>query len=145
MSLVELVGLLKGYAYRGKATEYKANVVLVNNTLKNDDVTVPGNKEWVVLGGHIYNGDNVARNCNVICYDSAGVELETLHADAALGATTAIQFPRNNQAAAECPMDQPVILEAGGYVRYQFKAGGASAGGTGRRFLRVLERTTPIV
>lgn len=140
MSKIEITALLTDYVYGGAFKKNKANVTLVNNTLKNDDVTVPAGLEWTVLRGQIYNGDDVARNCNVICYDSANVEMATLHADAALGATTRIQFPRRNQVGAEDPMESPVVLEAGDYVRFQFKAGGASTGGTGLRMLHILER-----
>ena len=145
MGLNEAIALLKGFAYLGTGKSNKADVVLVNNTTKTDDVTCPVGKEWTIVSGHIYNGDDVARNCNVICYDSANVELETLHADAALGATTGIQFPRNNQVGAENPMRTPIVLVGGDYVRFTYTAGGASTGGTGRRQLRVLERSTRLI
>lgn len=140
MSLTKAVGIVQQNAYLGKKRDNKTDVTLVNNTLKNQDVTVPAGEEWTVLGGQIYNGDDVARNCNVICYDSANVEMSTLHADAALAATTRIQFPRANQAGAVNPLRTPCVLEAADYVRFQFKAGGISTGGTGLIVLHVLVR-----
>lgn len=140
MSLVEIKSLLSDYAWIGKFKKNKANVTLANNTLKDEDVTVPAGLEWTVLRGQIYNGDDVARDCSVICYDSADVEMRTLDIEAALAATTRRQFPRNNQTTIEDPYRNPLVLEAGDYVRFKFKAGGASAGGTGLRMLHVLER-----
>lgn len=140
MSGREILNVTKKNVYLGNFKKNKTSVTLVNNTLKNQDITVPAGKVWTVLRGQIYNGDDVARNCNVICYDSTPTEMATLHTDAALAATTRIQFPRLNQNAAEDPMKQPLVLEAGDYVRFQFKAGGASSGGTGLIMLHVLER-----
>ena len=142
MSLIEINSLLSDYAWIGKFKKNKANVTLVNNVLKNDDVTVAAGLEWTVLRGQIYNGDNVNRDCSVVCYDSAGVEMRVLDIEAALVTVTRRQFPRNNQTTVEDPYRNPLVLEAGDYVRFQFKAGGASAGGTGLRMLHVLERPT---
>lgn len=140
MSLKKLIGLLWQDAYLGSFRKNKTSVVLVNNTTKTEDITVPAGEEWTVLSGRTHNNDNVARNCSVICYDSAAVETSTLHTDAALGAGANIQFPRANYAAAENPLHAPLVLEATDYVRFTFTAGGASAGGTSVIMLHVLVR-----
>ena len=136
----ELHTILTDFCWIGKFKKNKADVALANNTLKDEDVTVPANIEWTVLRGQIYNGDNVASDCSIIAYDSADVELKILDIEAALGATTRRQFPRNNQTTIEDPYRIPLVLEAGDYVQFKFKAGGVSAGGTGLRMLHVLER-----
>jgi len=136
----EIEHVLKRDVYQGIFKKNKTSVTLANNTLKNQDITVPTGKMWTVLRGRIHNGDDVARNCNVICYDSAAVEMQTLDADAALAAGAVRTFPRANQTGAEESWHQPNVLEATDYVRFQFKAGGASSGGTSVIMLHVLER-----
>lgn len=140
MVSAEVEEILTRNVHWGIFKKNKTSVTLVNNTLKNQDITVPASQTWTVLRGRVHNGDNVARNCNVICYDSANVEMQTLDADAALGAGAVRTFPRANQSGAEENWHQPVVLEAGDYVRFQFKAGGASAGGTSVIMLHVLAR-----
>jgi len=140
MVSAEVEEMMQRNIYWGVFKKNKTSVTLVNNTLKNEDITVPAGQAWTVLRGRIHNGDDVARNCNVICYDSDDVEMQTLDADAALGATAVRTFPRANQAGAEENWHQPVVMEAGDYARFQFKAGGASAGGTSIIMLHVLER-----
>jgi len=126
--------------FQGVFSKKKTSVTLVNNTAKDQDLAVPTGQEWTILRGRTHNGDNVARNASVICYDSAAVEMATLHTSAALAAGAVIQFPRNNQNAAEDPMRQPLVLEAGDYVRFHWDAGGASTGGTSVIMLHVLQR-----
>jgi len=140
MVSAEVEEILTRNVYWGIFKKNKTSVTLVNNTLKNQDITVPASQTWTVLRGRVHNGDDVARNCNVICYDSVNVEMQTLDADVALGAGAVRTFPRANQSGAEENWHQPVVLEAGDYVRFQFKAGGASTGGTSVIMLHVLAR-----
>ena len=123
----------------GKFKKNKTSVVLANNTAKSQDFTVPTGKRWYVLGGRIHNADDVARNAEILVYDSANDVMAYFMALASVGAGGVKMFPDQVATANVFGFKQPYIMEAGDYVRMNWAAGGASAGGTSKVFLHVLE------
>ena len=122
---------------------YKPNVtsvVLVNNTTKTSSLVVPTGKRWLIMGGILHNGDDVARNCSVSIKTSGDVWLQDIMASVAIAAGAERPFPRSDQNDGGVgPSAYPVMAFAGEKVVLTFAAGGAAAGGTENSYLRVLE------
>jgi len=110
-------------------TNFDDAVVLVNNTVKTTDVTVPGNKRWFYYGGYMTNGDDVARDCQCAIYDGTDL-LYYIRVFAALGAGAVAAFPNTSASAYNIrfPSDG-LALEPGWIIRFTWNAGGASTGG----------------
>jgi hypothetical protein len=107
-------------------------VTLVNNVTKTQDVVVLTDEIYLVSGGYIHNGDDVARLVQVQHFTSAGKLLDQLVYHAALAAGQRAFFPSQLIAGGDTIThgnSYPMVLGSGDYIRYTWTAGGASAGG----------------
>lgn len=116
------------------------SIVLVNNTAKTQFLTVPTGKAWMILGGIVHNGDDVARNVSVVIRTSSDVWLQVLYDATSVAAGAEKQFPTSDMADGSVgPSAYPVMAFSGEKVKFTYAAGGASAGGTENSYLRTLE------
>jgi len=122
----------------GRLVLNKTDVVLVNNVTKDEIITVPTGKRWIVLYGKMHNADDVDRSCYVMYRDSADVEILRLLAVTLIAATDSRTFP-GGIGNYTPQLTFPVIADAGMDFQFHWDAGGASAGGTATIFLVVLE------
>lgn len=88
----------------------------------------------------MHNGDDVARGCSIIAYDSADVAILPILSAIAVAAAGVKYAPTKYTSEDYAhPSQTPIELEAGDYVRFHWDAGGASTGGTSVIMLTVRE------
>lgn len=124
-----------------KFVREKITVTLVNNTTKTEIRTVPAGKRWLIVGGWLHNGDDVARGCYVQAKDAASVGIGYFRKDSSMPAGDKNRFPNfsdNDQYSFDHTC-YPVSLNAGELVVFGWAAGGVSAGGIAVNFFEYYE------
>lgn len=115
--------------FGGEIVSNLTSVTLVNNTLKQVDITVPAGKRWYLFGGSITNPDDVGRNCTIFVTDGTAILYRILK-DQAIGATASAYFPNTEATVSQIGSGAyPLPLLAGYMISFYWAAGGASAGG----------------
>ena len=114
--------------------EIKANytaVTLVNNTAKNQAVTVPANKRWFLWGGFADNADDVARSFKISLFDADDQLIMRLIRSQSLAGPGEIMYPNTEATILQTGHGAyPIVMDAGWYLAFYWAAGGASTGGT---------------
>jgi len=113
----------------GKFNQDVSSITLVNNTLLNDDVTVPAGRRWLILGIRAVNDDDVDRVITIWKYLEAAATnpICVLMQGTATAGGGSVVFP-NSQDSASYPSHLPHLCKEGNMIRVQWAAGGASAG-----------------
>ena len=123
--------------FAGKILDNWTEVVLVNNALKTQNITVPANSYWMLYGGKYDNADDVARDCSAKLYNENDKLILELDYKAGMLASAIRNFPtREVDVMAK---SFPIPMKPGWYVQFHFAAGGVSAGGTSEVILLVRE------
>lgn len=120
----------------GKLKQEVTSVVLVNNTLKVIDTTVPAGKQWKLIGVKALNIDDVDRTVTINVYKEAGKTnlLRELN-KGALGANAGehLHWPSEGVSTGEADHTSQwadIPLVPGNTINVQWAAGGASTGAT---------------
>jgi len=120
----------------GRIVDNLTSVVLVNNTAKTIDITVPANRRWVLYFIKAVNNDDVNRNITVSLYKEAAKTnlLANLGYKAAVLANGgSITIPSHVPAAIESLNINaafPLPLDHGHTISVTWATGGASTGST---------------
>lgn len=136
-----MVDIVFAETFMGGILKYNiTSVVLVNNTAKTIDISVPVGMRWRILHAKQVNDDNVDRAADVNIFDVAAATnmLDTLIKANTLTKSGGRQdWPSDAHADAdENNGRQPVILDGADpissspIIRFYWAAGGASAGST---------------
>lgn len=118
----------KGYRKKTDVT----SITLVNNTAKEELVTVGAGLIWILLGIKAHNIDDVNRVVSIEIYNEAAKTslLEVLDSETVTATTGRLQWPNSTiNVTIESNLFHPVILTAGQTIRVNWATGGASAGG----------------
>ena len=102
---------------------------LVNNTALTITITVPSGEIWLLYGGRVKNGDDVARTISVKIKNSSDKIILNMAYQANLGAGSSIVYP-NTTANLLNYNNGLVILKSGWKIEISYAAGGTSSGGT---------------
>lgn len=116
----------------GRLVQSVTQVVLVNNTAKTLDLTVPTGKRWKVILMKMTNGDNVNRNLQMNLYLEAAKThfMARIVWDAAVASGNHTHWPKNIAEDDKVNAYFDLIMDAGNTLSFVWEAGGASAGAT---------------
>lgn len=126
-------GDIKAVELGGELVQDVTSVVLVNNTTKTIDKTVPDNRKWIILSIRAMNPDDVQRNITITKFkEAAKTNTIKRYNVAATAASSLLQWPSGPFTAAfarksSAPFE---VLVTGNTIEIVWVAGGASAGGT---------------
>lgn len=119
-------------------TNFDDAVPLVNNTIKELELTVPAGKRWFLMGGYFTNGDDVARNSSVSITDGTDTIL-WLRASSAMADGATYLYPTTVASNSNIMPTGMFVLDAGWTIKFYWAAGGASTGGNSTITAMVLE------
>ena len=120
----------------GRITPNWAEVTLLDNTEAIREITVPTGETWLLMYGHVSNGDDVARDVEVRIYDSSGHTISGL-AYETVNAGDYTVYP-NHDANNKSLASGVIVLMEGYKIKIIWKAGGSSSGGTAKSTAVVL-------
>lgn len=116
--------------YGGALKDNYASVTLANDTAKNELKTVPPGKRWYLFGGRITNGDDVNRQVYIQLFNADDKNIGQLAKSQTVNAGAVLCYPNTEAVVTQMGSGAyPVPMKAGDYIKINWAAGGASAGG----------------
>lgn len=126
----------------GVFLDNETDVTLVNNTAKTETITVPTGKRWKILSAKLNNADNVNRDCSIQVTDPSNNVHTILVPTTTVAANGILYFPSaDHDTTGGCyaqGSSLPIVNQFE-KIKFVWAAGGASAGGSAKIYLRVLE------
>lgn len=129
------LGMHRGYA--PLKVDNEGTTTLNNNTPVTRTLNCPPNSTWLLYGGRLLNGDDVARVIDVII-DNGYQNLHIGHGQSVDGGSGST-YPHTTAGLNE-GQGFPFPLIAGDRIRIVFNAGGASSGGIARSSAVVMQK-----
>lgn len=119
----------------GEPVDNLTSVVLLNNTAKTIDITVPAGKKWMFDFITLGNPDDVLRNVNVLLFKEAAKTntygfMRSGNIAAGVNVNIGIFIPSTGETRLTLHSSMRVVYPAGVTWNFIWSAGGASAGGT---------------
>lgn len=132
------MGMFSFIGFGGVLKENYAENVVGDNSAVTRTITVPTGKRWMILAGHIKNGDTDSRNLSVYVLNAADKVLFDIYSEASVPAGTRKTFPKNTTGNGDLN-PSVIIVKEGQKVVFYWAASAGGTGGTNTSALVVLE------